>query len=319
MRPPIPRLSPSRASALLFAVMLLIAAPLMSGCLERSTTVGDRFAGSVIVATTPDNPGGAPQFDIPESMRGNIAVSEYRQHTPSESSAAPSSVPPGAGSGNSNQGLIGSRATFSNLTTGQLGQLGDIVADAFGDTSMTMELGAKRSGEVVRLTGSADLNGLIPRRDYLKFTISFAGPISATNGDQNTDTSVSWTPEPGKPANFTAEATYADPSTAAFGGWTWLMILICAAVVLVVIRLAYVSRDRRPRPGRPVDGSPGAGKSSGNGLRGLFGRGAGSSKTTGKSSAGPSGATGSVDADKATATSASESHPVPPAGGPNKS
>ncbi|MBE7193372.1 MAG: DUF3153 domain-containing protein [Gordonia polyisoprenivorans] len=288
VRPPITRPSPPRASAFLLTVVLLIAAPLMSGCLQRSTTVGDRFAGSVVVATSPDNPRGAPKFDIPESMTGNIAVSDYRASTSTESSGAPASAQPGSPSEDTDQPgsspsdstpsesapsdstqaaptpqeqsgdssddatLVGSRATFSNLTAGQLSQLGDIIADAFGDTAMTMDLSAKRSGSVVRFRGSTDLTGLIPNRDYVRFTISFAGPITATNGDQNTNTSVSWTPEPGKSADFTAESTYADPSTAAFGGWTWLMVLICAAVVLVVIRLAYVSRDRSPRPGRPA-------------------------------------------------------------------
>ncbi|RPA63446.1 DUF3153 domain-containing protein [Gordonia oryzae] len=284
VRPPITRPSPPRASSLVLMVVLLIAAPLMSGCLQRSTTVGDRFAGSVIVATSPDNPRGAPKFDIPESMAGTIAVSDYRASTSTQTSGAPSSAQPGdtdqpgsspfgsspsqstpsdstqaaptpqeqSGDSNDDATLVGSRATFSNLTGGQLSQLGDIIANAFGDTTMTMDLSAKRTGSVVRFRGSTDLTGLIPKRDYVRFTISFAGPITATNGDQNTNTAVSWTPEPGKSADFTAESTYADPSTAAFGGWTWLMVLICAAVVLVVIRLAYVSRDRSPRPGRPA-------------------------------------------------------------------
>ncbi|QTI67575.1 LppM family (lipo)protein [Gordonia polyisoprenivorans] len=318
VRPPITRLSPPRASAFVLTVVLLIAAPLMSGCLQRSTTVGDRFAGSVVVATSPDNPRGAPKFDIPESMTGNIAVSDYRASTSTQGSGAPASAQPSpsedtdqpssdstpsdsapsdstqaaptpqeqSGDSSDDATLVGSRATFSNLTAGQLSQLGDIIADAFGDTAMTMDLSAKRSGSVVRFRGSTDLTGLIPNRDYVRFTISFAGPITATNGDQNTNTSVSWTPEPGKSADFTAESTYADPSTAAFGGWTWLMVLICAAVVLVVIRLAYVSRDRSPRPGRPARAaSTGGKKNSGK-------------KAAGKKAAGTS-ATAATD-DKAT-------------------
>ncbi|MGV9671954.1 MULTISPECIES: LppM family (lipo)protein [unclassified Gordonia (in: high G+C Gram-positive bacteria)] len=254
VRPPTPRPMPRPRNhpgpAFLLAVLLMLAAPLMSGCLERSTTVGDRFAGSVIVATSPDNPRGAPQFDIPESMRRDIAITDYRE-TPSTSASAQ----PGGGTteGDDTATRVGSRATFSNLTAGQLSQLGDIVADSFGDTPMTMELSAKRSGDVVRFRGTADLTGLVANRDYVKLTMSFAGPVTATNGDQSSDTSVSWTPEPGKPSDFTAEATYADPATAAFGGWTILMVLICLAVVLVVARLAYVSRDRSPRPGRPAE------------------------------------------------------------------
>ncbi|AFA73809.1 hypothetical protein GPOL_c27890 [Gordonia polyisoprenivorans VH2] len=339
VRPPITRPSPPRASAFLLTVVLLIAAPLMSGCLQRSTTVGDRFAGSVVVATSPDNPRGAPKFDIPESMTGNIAVSDYRASTSTESSGAPASAQPGSPSEDTDQPgsspsdstpsesapsdstqaaptpqeqsgdssddatLVGSRATFSNLTAGQLSQLGDIIADAFGDTAMTMDLSAKRSGSVVRFRGSTDLTGLIPNRDYVRFTISFAGPITATNGDQNTNTSVSWTPEPGKSADFTAESTYADPSTAAFGGWTWLMVLICAAVVLVVIRLAYVSRDRSPRPGRPASA---AGKKT-------FGK-----KTSGTTTSGTTTSTTTTSATKTAGDMTPEKATVPADAAPDQ-
>ncbi|NDK92581.1 DUF3153 domain-containing protein [Gordonia desulfuricans] len=248
-RRPAPRSRP-RVTAVVLAAILLLATPLLSGCLERSTTVGDRMSGSVIVATTPDNPSGPPRLDVPESMAGQVSVSEYKEAPSADSPQEQQQTDATAGDAGAIR--VGSRVTFSNLTAGQFSQFGDIVANAFGDNAMTMDLSAKRSGDVVRFRGSSDLTGLVAGRDYLKLSVSFAGPITATNGDQNSDTSVSWTPEPGAVADFTADATYPDPATAAFGGWSWLMGLLCLAVVLVVARLAYVTRDRSPRPGRPA-------------------------------------------------------------------
>ncbi|GAA1482881.1 hypothetical protein GCM10009624_33210 [Gordonia sinesedis] len=241
-------------------VGLLICAPLLTGCLERSTTVGDRYSGYVIVATSPDNPRGEPTMDVPESMSSSMTVTEYREGPGGPSDGAPAPGPsasesatPGAGTG-ANQPVtrVGTRASFTNLTAGQFSQLGDIVAGAFGDSAMTMDLSAKRSGDVVRFRGSTDLSELTPNRDYVKLGVAFAGPITATNGEQTSDSSVAWTPEPGKPADFSADASYADPSTAAFGSWTWFTVLLCAIAVLIVVRLAWAKRDRSARPGRPV-------------------------------------------------------------------
>nr|WP_245555728.1 DUF3153 domain-containing protein [Gordonia soli] len=257
---------------------MLSASFFLTGCLERSTTVGDRFSGSIIVATSPDNPRGAPRLDVPESMSSRVTLSDYRvgpgdgdSTSGSPSSTAESEAPSAGESGAPTSGAddaqgssddqdaeeparIGTRASFTDLTAGQFSQLGDIVAGAFGDSSMSMDLTAKRSGDVVRFRGTADLTELVPGRDYVQFSVVFDGPVSATNGDQTGEYAVTWTPEPRKPSDFSADSTYADPATAAVGSWTWLLAIICVVVIAVIVRLAYVSRYRGPRPGRPRDG-----------------------------------------------------------------
>ncbi|ASR03929.1 LppM family (lipo)protein [Gordonia rubripertincta] len=252
------------------SVVALLLSPLMAGCLERSTTVGDRYSGSVIVATSPDNPRGAPQLDLPESMMGQVSVAEYKE-TPEEESASPSkSADGGDGKGGENGEeavtRVGTRASFSDLTAGQFGQLGDIVADAYGETSLTMDLTAKRSAEVVRFRGDTDLSELIPGRDFVQLTVTFGGPVTATNGDQVGESTVTWTPAPGEPSDFTADATYPDPATAAVSSWSWFVAIVCLIAVLVIVRLAYAKRYRGPRPGRPVATNTAPSTLSGEGL-----------------------------------------------------
>ncbi|MCR5977243.1 DUF3153 domain-containing protein [Gordonia jinghuaiqii] len=256
------------------AVALLVMSPLMAGCLERSTTVGDRYSGSVIVATSADNPRGTPQLDLPESMAGQVSVTDYRE-TPEEpgagdGSAAPSTSAENGGgdrSGDDNPATrAGTRASFSDLTAGQFGQLGDIIADSYGDTSLTMDLTAKRSGEVVRFRGNTDLTELIPGRDYVQLTVTFGGPVTATNGEQIGESTVTWTPPVGEPSDFTADATYPDPATAAVSSWSWFVALLCVIVILVIVRIAYSKRYRGPRPGRPVPVKTAPSNISGEGL-----------------------------------------------------
>lgn len=258
------RSSPAR-SAILLLTCLLGAIPLLSGCMTRSTSVGDRFSGSVIVATSPDNPRGAPKLDVPESMASQITLSDYSAAAaPTTSGAAngqPDSAAPSGDESTTSRAAgataagaptrVGTRAVFSDLTPGQFSQLGDIVVNSFGDSSISMDLTANRSGKVVRFRGSADLGDLAPNRDYVQLTVTFAGPITATEGNQISDNTVSWTPQPGTTSTFSADATYPDPATAAVRSWSWFVAILCLLVVLVVVRLAYVRRDRSPRPGRP--------------------------------------------------------------------
>ncbi|MEE4023188.1 DUF3153 domain-containing protein [Gordonia sp. PKS22-38] len=242
--------SSPRWPAILLLLSLVVATPALSGCLERSTTVGDRFSGTVIVATSPDNPRGAPQLDVPESMASRVTMSEYstvpdpEENEPEDESSAEDGQEP-------EPPYVGTRAVFTDLTSGQFGQLGDIVAAAYGDAAMSMDLSAQRSGDVVRFRGNADLTNLTAGRDLVELTIVFGGPVTATNGEQVGERTVRWSPQAGEPADFSADSTYPDPATAAVSSWSWFLALICLVVVLLVARLAFANRDRSPRPGRP--------------------------------------------------------------------
>ncbi|MFT4202112.1 LppM family (lipo)protein [Gordonia sp. (in: high G+C Gram-positive bacteria)] len=249
-RPSLPRLA-----AALGAALLLI--PLLSGCLTRSTTVGDRFSGEIIVATSSDNPNGVPRLDVPQSMSSQVTLSDFtgtisgdgtvtmegkdgQQADPKTPKKGPTKV--------------GTRALYSNLTAGQFGQLGDIVAASFTGSGAALDISTKRSGDAVRLTGTADLNDLVDGRDAVYFTVRFAGDVTGTNGIEQGDKAVAWVIPAGKSSDLNADARYADPASAALPSWSFLVALLC---LLAVGAVAWYARrehlaDTTPRPGAPA-------------------------------------------------------------------
>lgn len=218
-------------------LLVLLCGPALAACSDSPTEFGDRLWGAMVLAEKDVGQEKGPQIVVPQSLGSVVSASEFKR-----------------------DGLIGTRATFTEATLGQFTQLGELVDDAYPDTSVTMDLSTQRRGEVVSFRGTADLQGLAPGRDYVEFSVQFAGPISATNGQQDGDDAVSWKPEIGKASPMTAEARYEEPGTAAFTGWTGLMAGIALAVTVIVVALAWVNRDQSPRPGaparRPNDGAP---------------------------------------------------------------
>ena len=224
------------ARALIATLVLLGACWSLTSCMERSSYVGDRLWGDLVVAqkSSGDANGatgassGVPRIEVPQSMAGNVVAQDY-----------------------DSDGFRGTRITYSALPVGQFNQLGDLLLEAYPNSSVSMQLTTKRSGDVVRLRASADLTPLTEGRDLIVLTVRFAGSISATNGRQIADDTVRWTPQPGTTGNLSAEADYPDPGTAAFDDWTWLLVGITIAVVLIVGGVAYLARDTTPRVTSP--------------------------------------------------------------------
>lgn len=220
---------------IVLATMILgMATFALSSCMDRSPYVGDRLWGDLVVAeksTGTGQTGGdkGPQIEVPQSMAGNVVAAAY-----------------------DSDGMVGTQVTYSALPVGQFNQLGDLLLEAYPNSAVSLQLTTKRSGDVVRFRGNADLSSLTSGQDLVELTVQFAGGISATNGTQSSDDTVSWKPDAGKVTDLTAEATYPDPGTAAFGDWTWLLAGITFAVVLVVAGIAYMARDSTPRPGAPT-------------------------------------------------------------------
>ncbi|WP_146240458.1 LppM family (lipo)protein [Williamsia limnetica] len=214
--------------SLVLLLLVLVCGPALAACSNSPTEFGDRLWGAMVLAEKDVGQDKGPQIIVPQSLEAVVSATEFKR-----------------------DGLIGTRATFTEATLGQFTQLGELVDDAYPDTSVTMDLSAQRRGEVVAFRGTADLQGLAPGRDYVEFSVQFAGPVSATNGQQDGEDAVSWKPEIGKASPMTAEANYEEPGTAAFTGWTGLMAGIALAVTVIVVALAWVNRDQSPRPGAP--------------------------------------------------------------------
>lgn len=215
----------------LAALVLLAASASLTACIQSSPYVGDRVWGDLVVAQrTSQQANGAtgvanglPRIEVPPSMAGAVVAEDYDV-----------------------DGFRGTRITYSALPVGQFGQLGDLLLAAYPNSSVSMQLSIRRSGDVVRLRATADLTPLTDR-DRIAMSVRFAGPISATNGQQVADDTVRWQPQVGGTADLAAEADYPDPGTAAYGDWTWLLVAVTLAVVIAVAGIAYLSRDTTPR------------------------------------------------------------------------
>ncbi|MCF8570787.1 hypothetical protein L5G32_10960 [Gordonia sp. HY002] len=241
---------------ILAVVALLALVPLLSGCLTKSTTVGDQFSGRVIVATSPDSGPTTPAFDIPASLSGQVWASDFPTKDTAPAPTATTAPDTGDTPAPTAEGKTGAQLSFDHLSTGQFGQLGSIVAAALPDQTATVDMKVTRSGDFVRLRGSTALAELDQQTSYVSITVDFAGPVVATNGQQTGDSTVTWIPAPGQTTEFNADAEYADPATAAVPSWSWFMLLLCAAVMAFIAVAAYKNRDNSPRPGRVLKSKP---------------------------------------------------------------
>ncbi|WP_019204246.1 hypothetical protein [Tsukamurella sp. 1534] len=214
-----------RPARLLAVVALLLAVAAPAAC--ASPGPGDRMSGKIVAAQTPDADPKGPQMTTPGEMRGLAEVQPYDSN-----------------------GKVGTQMVFQQITFGQFNQLGEVVSQAFETTAASIKMRVQRTGETVVLSGTADLSSLSPNSAAIVVSVQFPGPITATNGQQESDDLVTWTLNAGTSASMTAEADYADPSIASFTLWAWITALVSFLTAAVVGAIAYVRRDRSPKPGQ---------------------------------------------------------------------
>ena len=208
----------------LTALLLLIVAPLFTGCLRVQASINvstdDQVSGDIIAAVKPRNPTDkGPRFDenIPFSQK--ISVSDYDA-----------------------DGYVGSQASFSGLTFAEVPQLANLSRDATG-----VDISLRRAGNLVILEGRVDLTTVSDPDAEVKFSATFPGEVTSTNGDRVDTGTVEWKLKPGVVSNLSAQAQFTDPSTRSFtaaGIWLGLAGLLVSGLIGY---LAWRDRDQSLR------------------------------------------------------------------------
>jgi hypothetical protein len=220
----------SRTRLLAVALLLLLVVPMAAGCVRvrASITVSpdDRVSGQIVAAAKPRNADDkGPQLLNSLPFAQKVAVSEY-----------------------SRDDYVGSQAVFSDLTFAELPQLANMNRDAAG-----VDISLRRAGDLVILEGRADLTSLNDPEADVTLSVSFPGEVTSTNGDQVSAEVVEWKLRPGVVSTMNAQARYTDPSARSFTGAAIWLGVASFLVAAVIGGLAYVNRDRSPRPGEPQE------------------------------------------------------------------
>ncbi|WP_424809654.1 LppM family (lipo)protein [Rhodococcus sp. 27YEA15] len=198
--------------------------PFLAGCVRIQVSMGvsanDRVSGQVVAAALPANEADSgPQLTPPSSLSGKVRVQEYKK-----------------------DGYVGTQAFFSDLTFGDVAQLGSMYSEGSG----AFEISLTRAGDTVALDGKADLKSLPTQGADVQFSIAFPARIATTNGNRDGDSRVSWTLAAGEVSTLRAEVSYADPNTRSFAGWAGIMGGLTLGVAVVVGAMAWLARDRTP-------------------------------------------------------------------------
>lgn len=201
--------------------LLVLLAPLAAGCVRVHASIevspDDQVSGEIVAAAKPrDGNDQGPQFDENLGFSQKISVSQY-----------------------SADGYVGSQATFSGLTFAEVPQLANLSRDATG-----VDVSLRRAGNLVILEGRVDLTTVTDPEADLRFTASFPGEVTSTNGDRIDTGVVEWTLKPGVVTTMNAQARYTDPSTRSFTAAAIWLTAAAFAVAGLIGFLAWRDRDQ---------------------------------------------------------------------------
>jgi len=210
-----------RARLHALTLLLVVAAPLLAGCLRvhASITVSptDLVSGEIIAAVKPrDKTDQGPQFDENMGFSQKIDVHHYKA-----------------------DGFTGSQATFTNLTVAEVPQLANLSRDATG-----VDISLRRAGDLVILEGRVDLTNVTEPDADVKFSAAFPSDVTSTNGDRIDPATVEWKLKPGAVTTMSAQSRYTDPSTRSFGAAAIWLGLAAALTAGIIGALAWRDRDR---------------------------------------------------------------------------
>ncbi|MET7772898.1 DUF3153 domain-containing protein [Nocardia sp. NPDC005366] len=203
---------------------------MLVGCLRVQVSMGvssnDRVSGRIVAAVVPTGAEDkGPQLKVPDSLAAKVRVEPYSQ-----------------------DGYVGSKVFFEDLSFGEVSQLGGLSEQTQG----MFQLQFQRTGDLVSLTGRVDLKSVPPHGSDVQFTVAFPARVAKTNGNREGDSTVSWKLPPGDVSTLRAEVSYADPNTRSFAGWAGIVGGITLAVAAIVAAMAFM--DRNPAAPHPEGG-----------------------------------------------------------------
>nr|WP_206025848.1 DUF3153 domain-containing protein [Rhodococcus sp. 14C212] len=223
--------SPRSRRRTLSAALLLLLVPVLAGCLRVQVTMGvsadDRVSGQIVAATIPaDENDKGPQLVAPDSLADRVRVQEYDQ-----------------------DGYVGSQVFFSDLSFGDVQQLGSMS----DQTSGTFQLALQRAGDLVSVNGKVDLESVPVQGTDVQITIAFPARVATTNGTRESDSIVTWKLPAGEVSTLRAEVRYADPNTRGFAGWAGIVAGVTVGVAAIIGALAWMNRNPAPPRQRTRD------------------------------------------------------------------
>ncbi|ESV60931.1 hypothetical protein L833_5058 [Mycobacteroides abscessus MAB_091912_2446] len=206
------------------AVLLLATLPLLSGCVRvkasMTVTTDDHVSGQLIAVAKPQGKNDkGPQLDRNMSFAEKVQVSEYEEN-----------------------GMVGSRAIFNDLTFSEVPQLAGMNKNAAG-----FDLTLRRNGDVVVLEGRADLTAL---GDNSNADVSLAVSFPAISNPP-TERCSARTPCSGNSIPVWSAPLPPPPlhrsSTRSFNGAAIFVSIAALLVGALVASMAWLDRDQSPR------------------------------------------------------------------------
>lgn len=205
-------------AVVLLAVLTLVT---LTGCTRVQVAMAvqpdDTVDGEIVIATPDGAPAGTgPEVVVPPELEGKVEVSDYDE-----------------------DGFIGSRASFDELTFAEVSQLSALGGTASARANLEM----RRVGERIAVQGRADLTTMPVDRSDIRLAISFPGEVVETDGEADSGT-VTWTFAPGEVSPLNASVVSTDPNAPSVLGWSLLLVALVAVAAGGTVVLAR--RDRNP-------------------------------------------------------------------------
>ena len=211
-----------RSRALLVPVFLLLTLFSLSGCVRvyaaMAVSDDDRISGEIVAATPPtqDNDPG-PQLKVPPELASRVTTKPYRVES-----------------------YAGTQLFFNGLSFDEMRTLSMSTSSSNSRYSMNF----RRSGDLVTLSGSVDLTQVPVERADIQVKVSFPGKVVNTNGREEENNTIAWSPKPGQASMLQATVQYAGENSESFFGWALLVAGLTGGAALIVVVLALIAHKR---------------------------------------------------------------------------